>query len=203
MTHVWVSELNIIGSDNGSSHGRHQAIVRTSTGILNWPFRTNFSEMLIKIPTFSFKEMHLKMLSAKWRPFCLCLNVLILVKCHYGTGNWKPTIQQFLRSWSFQSVFLGHNRNVSSECFSTKLLNVTKYLLRIHQLITLCQSATFGPHCSIVCCHIKQWKLSHDNDDLAQCFREFTVMACQVKFYEHFLWLSLTNWNKNATFLFA
>ena len=34
--------------------------------------------MLINIHTFSFKKMHLKQLSAKWRPFCLSLNVLTL-----------------------------------------------------------------------------------------------------------------------------
>ena len=31
---------------------------------------TNFSEILIKIQNFSFTEMHLKISSAKWRPFC-------------------------------------------------------------------------------------------------------------------------------------
>ena len=33
---------------------------------------TNFSEILMEILTFSFAEMHLKMLSVKWQPFCLC-----------------------------------------------------------------------------------------------------------------------------------
>ena len=37
---------------------------------------TNFSEILIEIYTFSFKKMHLKMSSGKWRPCCLGLNVL-------------------------------------------------------------------------------------------------------------------------------
>ena len=40
----------------------------------------NFSEILIEIQTFSFEKMHLKMSSAKWRPFCLTLNVLIQVQ---------------------------------------------------------------------------------------------------------------------------
>ena len=40
------------------------------------PLGTNFSEISIEIHTFSFKEMHLKMSSGKWRPFCLGLNVL-------------------------------------------------------------------------------------------------------------------------------
>ena len=42
------------------------------------PFGTNYGEILIKIPIFSFKKMHLKMLFGKWKPFCLCLNVLKL-----------------------------------------------------------------------------------------------------------------------------
>ena len=44
--------------------------------LLIWPLRTNFGEILIEIYTFSFKKMHLKMSAAKWRPFCLSLNVL-------------------------------------------------------------------------------------------------------------------------------
>ena len=40
----------------------------TNAGILLiGPLGTNFSEILIEIHTFSFKEMHLKMSSGKWR----------------------------------------------------------------------------------------------------------------------------------------
>ena len=77
VTHICVTKLIIIGSDNGLSPGRRQAIIGTNTGILLiGPLVTKFSENLIKIQTFSFKKMHLKMSSAKWRPFCLGLNVL-------------------------------------------------------------------------------------------------------------------------------
>ena len=77
MTHICVSSLTIIVSDNGLSPGRRQAIIWTNAGILLiGPSGTNFSEILIVIHTFSFKKMHLKMLSAKWRPFCLGLNVV-------------------------------------------------------------------------------------------------------------------------------
>ena len=49
----------------------------TNAGILLiGPLRTNFSEILIEILTFSFKKMRLKVSSAKRRPFCLGLNVL-------------------------------------------------------------------------------------------------------------------------------
>ena len=77
VTHICVSKLPIIGLDNGLSPGRRQAIIWTNDGLLLiGPLETNFSEILIEIHTLSFKEMHLKMSSGKWRPFCLGLNVL-------------------------------------------------------------------------------------------------------------------------------
>ena len=76
VTHMCVSNVTIIGSDNGLSPGRRQAIIWTNAGILVIrPFGTNFSEILIKIHTFSFKKIHLKM-SSKWRSFCFGFNVL-------------------------------------------------------------------------------------------------------------------------------
>ena len=83
VTHICVSELAVIASDNGLSPGWHQAIIWTSAGILLiGPSGTNFIEIFIGIQTFSFKKMHWKMASAKWRPFCLGLNVLT----HYPTS---------------------------------------------------------------------------------------------------------------------
>ena len=82
VTHICVGKLTIIGSDNGLSPGRRQAITWTNVGILLiGPPRTNFNEMLIEIHTFSLKKIHLKMSSGKWRPFCLGLNVLKLAGC--------------------------------------------------------------------------------------------------------------------------
>ena len=75
-THICVSRLIITGSDNGLSPGRRQAIIWTNAGILLiGPLGTNFSENSIEILTFSFTKMRLKVSSAKWRPFCLGLNV--------------------------------------------------------------------------------------------------------------------------------
>ena len=86
VTHICVGNLTIISPDNGLSPGRRQAIIRTSAGILLIePSRTNFSEISIAIHTFSFKEMHLKMSSVKWRPFCLGLNVLKI-----SFAKWHP-----------------------------------------------------------------------------------------------------------------
>ena len=82
MTHICVGKLTIIGWDNGLLPDRRQAIIWTNDGILLiGPWGTNFSEILIEILTFSFKKMRLKVSSAKRWPFCLGLNVLILVKC--------------------------------------------------------------------------------------------------------------------------
>ena len=77
MTHICVSKLTNIGSDNGLSPGRRQAIIWNNAGILFIGLLgTNSSEILIEILTFSYKKMRLKVLSAKWRPFYLGLNVL-------------------------------------------------------------------------------------------------------------------------------
>ena len=79
VTHICVNKLTIIGSDNGLSPGRRQAIIWTNAELfLIGPLGINFSEILIEILTFSFKKMRLKVSSAKQRPFCLGLNVLTL-----------------------------------------------------------------------------------------------------------------------------
>ena len=98
MTHIWVGKLTTIGSDNGLSPGRRQVIIWTNAGILLiWPLRTNFNEISIGIQTFSFKKMHLKMASAKWRPFCLGLNV---INCGWnGSQSCYPTTDRVCPSW--------------------------------------------------------------------------------------------------------
>ena len=81
VTHISVSKLTSIGSDNGLSLGRRKAIIWTNAGILLiGPLWTKFSEILIEILRVSFKKIRLKRSSAKWQPFCLGLNVLIKVQ---------------------------------------------------------------------------------------------------------------------------
>ena len=75
--HICVSKLAIIGSDNGLSPGRRQAITWTNADLLSiGPLETNFSEVGIEIQNLSFMKMHLKTTSPKWQPFCLGFNVL-------------------------------------------------------------------------------------------------------------------------------
>ena len=74
---ICVGKLAIIGSDNVLSPERRQVIISTNAGLLSTgTLETNFSEILIEIQTFSFKKIHLKMPSGKWRTFWIGLNVL-------------------------------------------------------------------------------------------------------------------------------
>ena len=76
-----VTHICFIGSDDGLSPARCQAIIWNNAGILLiGNLGTNFKEIISEIHTFSFKKMHVKMSSAKWRLFCLWLNVLNICK---------------------------------------------------------------------------------------------------------------------------
>ena len=72
VTHIPISELTIIGSDNGLSPGRRQTITWTN---INWNLRKNFIDILSKIHIFSFKNCIWKCL-AQWWPFYRSLNGL-------------------------------------------------------------------------------------------------------------------------------
>ena len=59
--YICVGKLTIIGSDNGLSPERRQAIMWTNAGILLIrPLGKNLSEILIEIYIFSLKKIHLK-----------------------------------------------------------------------------------------------------------------------------------------------
>ena len=103
---ICVSNLTIIGSDNGLSPGRRQAITWTNAGLLLiTPWGTNFSEILIGILTSSFKKMRLKVSSANRQPFYLGLNVLTLqvlsFKKKTKTYSHFPSYLYTERVWIF------------------------------------------------------------------------------------------------------
>ena len=106
LTDICVTKINIIGSDNGLPPAQRQAIIWTNDGILlNGPLRTNFSEIWIRINTFSFTKIYLKMSSGKCRPYCLGLNVLIyplnLIKSHPGAWARYLLTQVYDRNTMF------------------------------------------------------------------------------------------------------
>ena len=110
MTHICVGNLTIIGSDNGLSPSRRQAIIWTNAGILLFgPLATNFNDIFIEIHIFSFKKIHLKMSSGKLRPFCLGLNVL----------KYHQTVQKEKLRWRNMNVMRSPATTVcSSDYFS-------------------------------------------------------------------------------------
>ena len=85
MTHICVGKLTIIGSDNGLSPERRQAIIWTNAGILLIsPLGTNFGEILIEIQTIFFEEntfenVVCEMLFVSSRPQCVNLTVNIMI----------------------------------------------------------------------------------------------------------------------------
>ena len=110
VTHICIGKLTIIGSDNGLSPGRRQAITWTNVRLLLiGPLGTNFSEMLIEIHTFSFKKIHLKVSSGKCRPFCLGLNVLTVI--YFLVIRLLPNLAHFIPPQlpCHEQLFVGSN----------------------------------------------------------------------------------------------
>ena len=121
VTHICVGKLTIIGSDNGLSPERRQAIIWTNAGILLiGPLGTDFSDILIEIQTFSLKKTRLKMSSAKCCSFRLGLNVLsrsglfVSIFSSHDDVNTPPNGQNSKRHWvqSNTQVPVGKHSNL-------------------------------------------------------------------------------------------
>ena len=72
-THICVTELTIIGSDNGLSPDRRQSIIWTNAAILFiGPLGTNFSEILIiLIQEDAFESVVCETAAILFRPQCV------------------------------------------------------------------------------------------------------------------------------------
>ena len=96
---ICVSKLTIVGSDNGLSPDRRQAIIGSNSGrLLIWTLGKNFREILFEIHTYPFKKMYLKLSLSKWRLFRFSLNVLKLgftetSRYHRNWHNAKLTLR--------------------------------------------------------------------------------------------------------------
>ena len=74
--HICVSKLTIIGSDNGLSPGRRQAIIWTNAGIVNWTLGNKFQWNLNRIQYIfiqenAFEDVVCEMASMSSRPQCV------------------------------------------------------------------------------------------------------------------------------------
>ena len=127
--HICISKLNIIGSHNGLSPGRRQAIIRTNAWILLIrTSETKFSEILSEIHTFSFKKMHLKMSSGKWRPLCLSLNVLTGLTWIQVMGWWFKAASHYVNQCWLISEVLWHVTLEKLQISATRMPLKIRYL---------------------------------------------------------------------------
>ena len=79
------------GSAIGLSLGQRQTITWTNDDLLSVAtLGRNLSQIWNQIQKFSFKKLHLKMLSAKCQPFCFSLNVLRLYIDYHN--YWLVTV---------------------------------------------------------------------------------------------------------------
>ena len=171
--HICVSRLNIIGSDNGLSPGRRQAVIWTNAGILFiGPLGTNFSELLIEILTFSFKKMRLKVSSAKWRPFCLGLNVLttktgercdLMLISILAADDLVFGLKNFIKpaySWGIKTSFWTKTgpSHLGLNILFFHYTYIPVYLLS--PVVVYSRAPCWGPECiTFKSCHVKlKWK---------------------------------------------
>ena len=76
-------------------------------------WKQKISEILIEIYIFSFKIMHLKISSVKWRPFCLGLNVN-MDKIFMLVYSRSVTMSELAQNWSLLPALGWFRRRVSS-----------------------------------------------------------------------------------------
>ena len=127
MTHICVGKLTIIGSDNGLSPERRQAIIWTNAGILLiGPLGPNFSKILIEIQTFSLKKLRLKMSSAKCCSFRLGLNMLKMMCC--------PAIKQLMTNKPV-TVFWQHGECVIMMAFPIRHIPIARATMSLSDMI--------------------------------------------------------------------
>ena len=185
MTHIRVSKLNIISSDNGLSPGQCQAIILINAGILlTGPLGTNFSEISIWIYIFSFKKMPLKLSSGYWWPFCLSFNAIKLktgpFTAEQGCVHLMPTagreewhICYFHNDWNLMIVYINPQR-----CGCDFKSVIFKSILGIDILSTCCKiELSWIPQNSIsstsTLVQVMAWCRQTTSHNLSQCWPIF------------------------------
>ena len=136
-----------IGSHNGLSPVRRQAIIWTNAGLLSiGSLGTIFSEILIKIQNFSFIKMHLKISSAKWRPFCPERDELSCDTSQLGSianikENWNCKSTLIIHASWFNYKSWEHRNWQEGECndaYGTKYKLARKLQYTPHNIHMVC-----------------------------------------------------------------
>ena len=174
VTHICVSKLTIISSDNGLSPGRRQVIFWTKAGILLiGTLETNFSEILIECHSFSFKKIHMKMSSAKWRPFCLGLNELTTSQHWFRECFGNPVSEPMMDKFTY--AYLLHDRPWISPWIKSISIELD---IIIHVI-----ASQLSRYCDVISNRL--WRHRHDGSPSEWD----TGMICKdSRFYNH-LWI--------------
>ena len=92
--------------------------------IVNCTLWTSANENSIEIYTFSFKKIHLKMLSGKWRPFRLGLNVLKWCDMSTKVSQITDNFESSCHWW----IPLTHGQKFCGKCFHVMTSSWSKAL---------------------------------------------------------------------------
>ena len=117
--------------------------------MVNGTLGTNFSEISIEIQAFSFRKMHLKMSSAKWRLFCLSLNVLIIIpppnEVGGGYTGFTLSVRLSVCPSVRPSVCRRHGfRSISQVCFGISISNfICMLMVAIGRSLLIFSDVTF------------------------------------------------------------
>ena len=126
----------IIGSDNGFLPVMHRAIIKINDGLLlNGPLATNFSEISIKIQSFSCTKLQLKILSVKWRPFRPGDGLTVLLHALTPGAEvlkWHNNMLCKICRWSLHSLF------PLASYYKLALYKSRSHMLLSHDDIALC-----------------------------------------------------------------
>ena len=106
--HHWFRYGLLPGQGQATSHCRNQY-----WNIVNWTLRNKIQWNLNRNSYIFIKKMHLKISSAKWRPFCLSLNVLTWEfrssRCHFthwGLSEPNNLLLRTFQMFSWMKIFI-------------------------------------------------------------------------------------------------
>ena len=151
MTHICVSKLTIIISDNGLVPG----------WFVN---RTNFNAILIKIHTLLYKKIHLKIYSGKRRKFCLGFKLLRVLRLHKISNRNTRNTKKHDAKWNLK---LNHSKcrpfaclkgrsNVPNEKWTiTTICNI--YNGPVLEIIIPCTIARYSKKTWFMCLIVYVW----------------------------------------------
>ena len=128
---IYVGKLTIIGSDNGLSPGRRQAIIWTNAGIfLNPTLWTNFSETLIEIHTFSLKKIN------AFEKVCEMAAILSRPQSMFRQTNDSQMITKWDKIYLFTNIQQNRNYNKESTTYLVpKMFNINPSRIAVRQKI--------------------------------------------------------------------